>query len=187
MAKKYNPLEPVVSKRTYVIIGIIIVLIIGLTIILAPSNKTKIYNEYKLYASEEFTKDHPFYEITYRNGLFKKGLKSVLNNEEPVLVFISQQECQHCVIHIGPFQEYFYQTEANLKFDKIYYFNAQNSGKDFLKFQTSVDGVREDVPQLLLIVNGKVVKRFTFNEETSIQALNRKVKDFYIDVLDIIK
>ena len=66
--KKYNALEPQVSKWTYIIIGFVIVLIIGLLIGLQPSNqeKIKIFVNYDLVANDDFTEDHPFYEVSYR-------------------------------------------------------------------------------------------------------------------------
>jgi hypothetical protein len=187
MAKKYNPLEPQVSKRTYIIIISVLVVLLALIFILAPSNKTKIYNEYKAFATDDFTNEHPYYEITYKNGLFKKGLKSVLAKEEVVLIFVSNSRCQKCVTHIGAFEKYYNQLNVDEQINKIYYYNSTKSAKDFKNFQDNVYGVSTESPQMLLYVNGEIKKRFIFDDNTSSQSINRSVKDFYLDVLDIIK
>ena len=106
--KKYNSLEPQVSKWTYIIIGFVFVLIVGLLIGLQPSNKEKIFASYDAVSSEDFTEDHPFYEVSYRSSLFNKGLDKILENEEVVFLYVGYNGCAPCNAHIGAFQKYFY-------------------------------------------------------------------------------
>lgn len=185
--KKYNALEPQVSKWTYIIIGFIIVLIIGLLIGLQPSNHEKIFLSYDLVANEDFTEDHPFYEVSYRSSLFDKGLDKILEEEEIVFLFVGYNSCAPCNAHIGAFQKYFFSENVDDVVDRIYYFNAMANEKDYYALYDNVVGVGEETPQLLLIINGEIVKKFTVQSADNLQIINSSVKTFFIDALEEIE
>ena len=181
--KKYNALEPQVSKWTYIIIGFVIVLIIGLLIGLQPSNQEKIFVNYDLVANDDFTEDHPFYEVSYRSSLFSKGLDKILENEEIVFLYVGYNGCQSCAAHIGAFQKYFFSENVDDVVDRIYYFNATSNEKDFYALYDNVAGIGEETPQLVLIINGEIVKSFTVQSADNTQIINSSVRTFFIDAL----
>ena len=182
--KKYNALEPQVSKWTYIIIAAIIVVIIGLIIGLQPSNREKIFASYDLVASSDFTEDHPFYQVSYRSSLFKKGLDKIVENEEVVFLYVGYNGCASCNAHIGAFQKYFFSEGVDDVVDQIYYFNATSNEKDFYALYDNIEGIGEETPQLVLIINGEIVKKFTVQSADNTQIINSSVKSFFIDALE---
>lgn len=182
--KKYNALEPQVSKWTYIIIGFVIVLIVGLLIGLQPSNREKIFASYDLVASDDFTENHPFYEVSYKSSLFNQGLDKILENEEVVFLYIGYNGCASCNAHIGAFEKYFYSENVDDVVDQIYYFNATSNEKDFYALYDNVLGIGEETPQLLLIINGEIQLSFTVQSADNTQLINSSVKAFFIDALE---
>jgi hypothetical protein len=181
--KKYNSLEPQVSKWTYIIIATVMVILIGLLIGLQPSNRDKIFASYDLVANSDFTEDHPFYEVSYRSSLFNQGLDKILEQEEVVFLYVGYNGCQSCVAHIGAIQKYFYGENVDDVVDQIYYFNAVKNEKDFYALFDNVTGITEETPQLVLIVNGKIVKTFTVQSADNLQLINSSVRQFFVDAL----
>ena len=181
--KKYNPIEPQVSKWTYIAIAGIFVLILGLVIGLQPSNSKKVYDAYKNFASADFTEDHPFVEVSYRNKLFSSGLEKIIDQDEIVILYVGYNQCQSCIAHIGAFQKYFYSVGLSDKVDQIYYFNALANQKDFAALQTNLEGITGETPQLLVYLNGKLEMVFTVQSADNTQVINNSVKTFFEQVL----
>ena len=181
--KKYNALEPQVSKWTYIIIASVMVVIIGLLIILQPSNQDKIFASYDPVANDDFTEDHPFYEVSYRSSLFNQGLDKILEKEDVVFLYVGSNTCQSCVAHIGAIQKYFYSENVDEKVNQIYYYNAVKNEKDFIALFDNVTGITESTPQLLLIVDGEISLKFTVQSADNAQLINSSVRQFFVDAL----
>ena len=177
--KKYNQIDPQVSKWTYIIILSVFILIIGLIIGLQPSNSRKVYDAYKNVASSDFTEDHPFYEIGYRDRFLNKGLESVLEQEKFVILYVGYNQCQSCINHIGAFQRYFYSEGLDAFVDHVYYLNVANNLNDFQAFIDNVSGAKEETPQLVLFIDGQMVQSFVVQSADNTETINSSVRQFF--------
>ena len=193
MADKYTKVKPKVHPLTITAIVGFFVLIIALIIVLQPSNKDRIYNAYDPYASNDFTEEHPFYEVQYKSSLFKKGLKKIIENEELVFVFIGYPGCSSCQAHIGSIQKYYEQLELNAHVDMIYYFDPQKdadsegNSEQFEAFRNDFEDVKTTTPQLIVFKDGEILKQFEVASGDDSQLINRSVRKFFEEVIDLVK
>jgi len=186
MADKYTKVQPKVHPFTISAIIGALVIVIALIIVLQPSNQQVIYNQYELYATNDLTEDHPFYEVNYKSSLFKKGLDNIIEDEELVFVFISSPDCTSCQAHIGAFQKYFEELGMSDYIDLIHYYDPGKSVVQFENFRTEYEGVAESTPQMIVFQNGEILTQFEPVSGEAGQALNRSVRDFYEDVIDLL-
>lgn len=182
MADKYTKVQPKVHPLTISAVIGFFVIIIGLVIVLQPSNRKSVYNQYEAFASSYFTEDHPFYEVNYGSSLFKKGLKKIIEKEDIVVVYIGYPGCTSCQKHMGPFQRYYEELEMDKYFDQIYYYNPTKKPAHFENFMADFEGIKETTPQLVVFQDGKIIYQFEVADVEDSQALNRSVKDFYKEV-----
>lgn len=182
MADKYTKVQPKVHPLTISAIVGFFVLIIALVIVLQPSNKKSVYNQYEAFATGDLTEDHPFYEVNYKSSLFKKGLKKIIEKDEIVVVYIGSPDCTSCQKHIGAFQKYYEQQEMQSYFDTIYYYNPVKSTDQFDQFIEDFEGVKETTPQLIVFKNGEILTQFVVVNAEDSQIVNRSVRDFYKEV-----
>lgn len=181
---KYSTLKPKVHPLTIAgIIGFFLV-VFGLILILQPNKQTQIYNAYMGVAvearTEGLTEDNPFKEVTYKGGLFNKGLEDILKDEELVLVYIGTPTCSVCVSHIGAFQSYFESRDVDQLTNHIYYLNSLTDTESILKLQEAFpDAVTSVTPQLLAFKNGEVVETFQVLSSTVVSEMNSSVRNFY--------
>ena len=187
MADKYSKVKPKIHPLTISAIVGFFVLVIALIIVLQPTNKDLIYSAYSPYATNDLTEDHPFYELNYESSLFKKGLKKVIEDEELVFVYIGSPDCTSCQSHIGAFQKYYDQLEINAYTDTIYYLNPTSDLDKFADFIFDYEGVEDTTPQFIVFQNGEILYQFEVVSATDTQLLNRSVRDFYEDVIDLLE
>ena len=192
MADKYTKVKPKVHPITISAIVGFFVLVIALIIVLQPSNQEVIYNQYELTATNDFTENHPFYEVNYKSTLFNKGLDKIIENEELVFVYIGSPDCESCQKHIGAFQKYFESENVSDYVDLIYYYNPSYNLVQFENFQEAYEGVEDFTPQLIVFQNGEILHQFEVDEteptatKTAEQILNANVRDFYETVIDLL-
>jgi thiol-disulfide isomerase/thioredoxin len=186
MADKYTKVKPKVHPLTISAIVGFFVLIIALIIVLQPTNRESIYNAYSPFSTNDLTEDHPFFEVNYKSTLFKKGLKAIIEDEDLVFVYVGSPDCTSCQAHIGAFQKYYESLEMNDYVDTIYYINPSSSLEQFNDFVTDFEGVQEATPQLLVFQNGEILYQFEVVSAEDTQLLNRSVRDFYEDVIDLL-
>ncbi|BCR36212.1 thioredoxin family protein [Mariniplasma anaerobium] len=186
MADKYTKVKPKVHPITITAIVGFFVLIVALIIILQPTNRESIYNAYSPYSTNDLTEDHPFYEVNYKSTLFKKGLKSIIEDEALVFVYIGSPDCTSCQAHIGAFQKYYESLEMDQYVDTIYYLNPSEDLDQFEDFVLDYEGVKETTPQLIVFQDGEILYQFEVVSAEDSQLLNRSVRDFYEDVIDLL-
>ncbi|MDY0295472.1 MAG: hypothetical protein RBQ71_06660 [Acholeplasmataceae bacterium] len=185
---KYSQAQPKVSPITWISIAGFFVVILAIIFIFSPNNQEKIYNAYTTYGVEDLPKDHPFYQVDYNGGLFKKGLEDLLEKEEVVILYIGYAQCSGCQAHIVPFATYFESTGMNEYVDKVYYMDVTQDGKGFEALAAKYAGIVDSTPQLILFINGEMADIYAAaNADTSSTALiNSNVRNFYEDAIDII-
>jgi thiol-disulfide isomerase/thioredoxin len=186
MADKYTKVKPKVHPITIAAIVGFFALIIILIVILQPTNKESIYNAYSPYSTNDLTEDHPFYEVNYKSTLFNKGLKSMIEDEALVFVYIGSPDCTSCQAHIGAFQKYYDSLEMNTYVDTIYYLNPSDNINQFEDFIADYEGITETTPQFIVFQDGEILSQFEVVTGEASQALNRSVRDFYEDVIDLL-
>lgn len=186
MADKYTKVKPKVHPITITAIVGFFVLIIALIIILQPTNRESIYNAYSPYSTNDLTEDHPFYEVNYKSTLFKKGLKTMIEDEDLVFVFIGSPDCTSCQAHIGAFQKYYDSLEMDTYVDTIYYLNPTENLDQFDDFVADYEGVAESTPQFIVFQDGVILDQFVVQTGEASQLLNRTVRDFYEEVIDLL-
>lgn len=179
---KYSKTEPGLNKWSIIgLLGFFVVLI-GLILLLQPSNEQKIYEKYELYGAT-LEEEHPFYEVNYENKLFRKGLKGIIESEEVVVVLIGNQQCEICVRHIGPIANYFYSTGMDEVVDKIYYFDPATDDEALLKLSGDYLGITANVPQLLVFKNNQVDSVFTVASNDNLQLINSSLNTFFTQAI----
>lgn len=189
MADKYTKVKPKVHPLTISAIVGFFVLVIALIIVLQPTNKDLVYSQYSQFASNDLTKDHPFYEVNYKSTLFSKGLKKVIENEDIVFVYIGSPGCESCQAHIGAFQKYYDQLELNAYIKTIYYLNPSTDLTQFEEFMADFEDVKGETPQLIVFKNGEILDQFEVADETvsphltAEQRINASVRKFYERVI----
>jgi thiol-disulfide isomerase/thioredoxin len=186
MADKYTKVKPKVHPITIAATVGFFVVIIALIIILQPTNRERIYNAYSPYSTNDLTEDHPFYEVNYKSTLFKKGLKSIIEEEDLVFVYVGSPDCTSCQAHIGAFQKYYDSLSMNEYVDTIYYINPSEDIDQFEDFVADYEGVAETTPQLIVFQDGEILTQFVVQTGEVSQLLNRSVRDFYEDVIDLL-
>ena len=186
MADKYNKLAPKVHPLTYVSILGFFVIVFGIIFALKPTNQEVIYASYEATATSDFTEDHPFYQVQYESSLFKVGLDKIIDKNEIVLVYVGYASCASCQAHIGAFQKYFYSQNFDDFTQTIYYFNLEADQDGFTAFKTDFAEVTDSTPQLMVFQNGVVIQTFTPVSTEDTQALNRSVRDFYDNAIQLI-
>lgn len=186
MADKYTKVKPKVHPLTISAVVGFFVIIIALIIVLQPSNEKSIYNAYSPFSTNDLTEDHPFFEVSYKSTLFKKGLKAIIEDEALVFVYVGSPDCTSCQAHIGAFQKYYDSLGMNDYVDTIYYINPSSIGDQFNDFVTDYEGVEEVTPQLIVFQNGEILDQFEVVSAEDTQLLNRSVRDFYEEVIDLL-
>ncbi len=186
MADKYTKVAPKVHPITISAIVGFFVLVIALIIVLQPSNQQSIYNSYELYASNDFTEEHPFYEVNYKSSLFNKGLDKLIQDEELVLVYIGFPTCESCQAHIGAFQKYYESLNMSEYVSKVYYYNPMTNQQQFENFREAYTDVKEVTPQLIMFKDGEIIKSFEVQSSEDTQLINRSVRRFYEDVIELL-
>ncbi len=186
MADKYTKVKPKIHPITISAIVGFFVLVIALIIVLQPSNQQTIYNSYELYATNDLTEDHPFYEVNYKSTLFNKGLDKIIENEELVLVYIGSPSCTSCQAHIGAFQKYYESLNMTEYLDLIHYYDPTKNLDQFANFQADYEGIKDATPQLVLFKDGEILLQFEVVSAEDTQLLNRSVRDFYEEIIDLL-
>jgi thiol-disulfide isomerase/thioredoxin len=186
MADKYTKVQPKVHPFTISAIIGFIVIVVALIIVLQPSEKETIYNSYELYATNDFTEDHPFTKVEYKSSLFNKGLDKIIPEEELVLVYIGAPSCTSCQAHIGAFQKYYEELNFSEYVDEIKYYDPSLNLTQFENFRTAYEGVADTTPQLIMFQNGEILYQFEVVSAEDTQLLNRSVRDFYEEVIDLL-
>ena len=182
---KYSKVEPKIHPITIISIVGFFVVIFGLLLIFQPSNKEKIQDAYALY-NVELADDHPFYQVDYSGGLFKKGLKKIIGSDDVVIVYVGFAQCPACQTHIKGFASYFASEGADEYASTIYYIDPTQNQGDFIKFQEAFPQITNSTPQLLVFVDGELVRQFTPGQSTVQTEINRNIRDFYRAVVTLI-
>lgn len=176
---KYAKVTPKIPKSVLISIISVFVLIIAVILLTTPSNEGAIYSSYKDNATDDFTENHPFYQVNYNNRLFRPGLKSIIEEEDIVIVFIGFATCPSCQAHIGAFERYFYSENMNQYTDKFYYHNIVADQTGYEAFNLDYEQVSGNVPQLMVFKDGVFVNSFSPASADNAQAINASVRDFF--------
>jgi len=175
---KYSKVEPKVHPITIVSIVGFFVIIFGLLLIFQPSNQEKIQDAYALY-NVTITDDHPFYQVDYSGGLFKQGLKRIISKDDVVVVYVGFASCPACQTHIKGFESYYRSEGLDDHVSTIYYLDPTQNQGDFVKFQEAFPQISNSTPQLLVFIDGELVRQFTPGQSTVQTEINRNIRDFY--------
>lgn len=178
MANKYHNLEPKVPKEViYALIGFVVI-VLALILIIRPSASEKFYNEFSAQAvTSDFTEDHPFYELTYKQ-LVKK-----LENEENVIVLFGSSASDVTVAYLGSYQKYYESLDVDSYSEYIYFFDIGDNSDEFAELVDTYEDVTASTNQLILFMNNEVAVQFTSNGTTDAQAINRASRDFFEDAI----
>ncbi|MFU8792753.1 MAG: hypothetical protein ACNA7K_01895 [Acholeplasmataceae bacterium] len=174
---KYAKVTPKIPKSVLISIISVFVVIIAIIILTTPSNEGAIYTSYKDNANADFTENHPFYQVNYNDRLFRRGLETIIEEEEVVIIFIGFATCPACQQHIGAFERYFYSEGMDQYTDTFYYHNIVADQTGFEAFGLAHAQVSGSVPQLLVFKNGVFVN--AFSPSTTGQTINASVRDFF--------
>lgn len=185
---KYNQNQATIHPITWAAIGGFFVVILALLLIFSPNNQERIYNAYTAYGVTELPKDHPLYQVDYEGGLFKKGLEDIIEKDEVVVLLIGFAACPGCQSHVAPLSKYFESTGMNEYVDRIYYLDTTKDLNGFEKLAATYPEIVETTPQIILFINGELVKLYTPDQaDTSTEtAINRNMRDFFEDSIDLI-
>jgi thiol-disulfide isomerase/thioredoxin len=193
MADKYSKVTPKVHPLTLAIIAGFFAVIIGLILIFTPSNQEKIYDAYKNGSDTTFfTEDHPFFEVTYKGSLFRRGLERIIEKEEIVVLYIGAPSCAGCLKHIGAFDHYFDLENMNDFTDRIYYLDSVNDLKGFKELFEKFQQVTAATPQLIVFKDGAILATYTAPTapapgQTERQAINKAVQTFFNGVVKTLR
>ncbi|MFP4187109.1 MAG: hypothetical protein ACLFSU_02935 [Acholeplasmataceae bacterium] len=194
MADKYNRVEPKVPPLTIAILVSLVVIIVAIIVFTRPSDAEQIHAEYTVTARTDLTEEHPFKSVEYEDGFLgmREGLKSMIEDEEYLLVYFGHAECESCLAHVAPYESYFFDEGVDEYFDHIYYYNPLDESSTFETIQTDHEGIRGSVPQLVLFVDGEVEvahepPETSEDQEPSERQINRRVMEFYLDVLEVVE
>lgn len=175
---KYTKVEPKIHPITIASIVGFFVVIFGLLLIFQPTNQEKIYDAYALY-NIEITEDHPFYQVNYRGGLFKKGLSKIIEQEEVVVVYVGFASCPACQTHVVGFESYYHSEGLDEHISQIYYIDPTQNQGDFENFQKAFLDIQNTTPQILVFMDGEIVLTYSPGESTEQTEINRSIRDFY--------
>jgi hypothetical protein len=189
MADKYSKVTPKVHPLTVAIIAGFFVVIIGLILIFTPSNQEKIYDAYKSGSNTNFfTEDHPFFEVTYKGSLFRRGLERIIEKEEIVVLYIGTTSCAACLKHIGAYDHYFDLEKMSDFVDRIYYLDSATDLNGFKELFENYQQITAATPQLIVFKDGEILATYTAPTtipptQTEAQAINSAVQLFYRNVV----
>ncbi|MFU8793295.1 MAG: hypothetical protein ACNA7K_04645 [Acholeplasmataceae bacterium] len=149
------------------------------TVITDPiaSNKASIYDSYKDTATSDFTENHPFYQVNYKDRLFGRGLESIIAEEDVVIIFIGFATCPACQQHIGVFERTFYSEGMDHYTDTFYYHNIVADQAGYEAFRLAHTQVLGSVPQLLVFREGIFMGSYSPSE--IMQPIDMAVRDFF--------
>lgn len=182
MADKYNKLEPKVPKEVIYGLAGFLILIVALFFIIKPNNQEKVYQAFSATTtSEDFTEEHPFYEVNYKQ-LMKK-----IESETYVFVFIGSPDNTASAAYIGAFQKYYESEGADAYTDYIYYYNPLDDDDNFEDLIDEFELVTTSGNQLLLFVDGLDTVAFEQNGTDDSQLINRASRDFFEDAVEAIE
>ncbi|MBE0700794.1 MAG: hypothetical protein IH571_03810 [Acholeplasmataceae bacterium] len=189
MADKYTKVDPRIHPLTIASVVAFFVIIFGIIVFTTPSNEQKIYNAYTLVATNDFTEEHPFYEVNYKSGFLglNRGLTKILEKEEVVFLYIGDETCESCQLHIGAFQKYFYSEGVDEVVEHIYYFNPLMDTQSFDLLRAAYPSITATTPQIIVFKNGEYLNRFAPGSATTTQAINSSVKNFFLDTLGMLE
>ena len=175
---KYSKVEPKIHPITIASIIGFFVVVFGLILIFQPTNQEKIHEAYALY-NVEITEDHPFYQVNYRGGLFKKGLNKIISQEEVVVVYVGFAACPACQTHVKGFESYYHSEGLDEHVSRIYYIDPTQNQGDFENFQEAFPEILNTTPQILVFMGGEIVESYSPGESTEQTEINRSIRDFY--------
>lgn len=182
MADKYNKLEPKVPKEVLYGLAGFFILIVALFFIIRPNNQEKVYQAFStVTTSEDFTEEHPFYEVSYKQ-LMKK-----IESETYVFVFIGSPDNTSSAAYIGAFQKYYESEGADEYAEYIYYFNAIDDLSGLNDLSEDFELVDGSGNQLVLFINGEDSVAFEENGTSDSQLINRASRDFFEDAIEAIE
>lgn len=183
---KYTKVQPKVHP--YTIIGIVgfFIVVFGLIFIFQPSKEQLIYRAYTTVTvankTSGLTEDHPFKDISYRGGLFSKGLDKVIEQEEIVVLYIGTPTCSVCVQHIGAFQRYFFEEKIDEYVDQIYYLNPTTDQRGFNQMVEKYQQIGAFTPQLIIFKDGQIIGSFEVESNDNVQTMNSSVRTFFRNI-----
>lgn len=186
MPDKYTKVEPKIHPITLIAIISFFLIIVTLIFVFKPKDDTVIYSSYEPYATADFTEDHPFVSALYSSTLFKRGLDKIIDKDEIVALYVGFPGCPSCQKHIGAYQKYYYSTGFDEYVSKIYYLNASEHSDDANALIADFPDIEATTPQLLIFHNGELIAIFEPISSEDIPAINRSVRDFYLDAIDLI-
>ncbi|MBU1093071.1 MAG: hypothetical protein KKH01_01270 [Firmicutes bacterium] len=186
MSDKYTKVEPKIHPITIIAIVSFFVVVLAIIFIFKPSDQTVIYKAYEPYATSDFTEDHPFVTVAYDSKLFNKGLDKILSEDEIVILYIGYPTCPSCQAHIGAFEKYFYSEGFDAYANQIYYMDPNDDLDSVNLVIENYPDVEATTPQLLVFQNGELISIFTPLSSEDATAINRSVRDFYLDAIDLI-
>jgi thiol-disulfide isomerase/thioredoxin len=189
MAKVYNQVKPKVPKEVIYGFVAVLVVIIGLFLFTLESNASKIYSAYEP-TTATLTEDHPFYEVTYRGGLFSEGIKDKIANDETFLLYIGSPLCPACVQTIGQVESFFRDNNVGVDayLDQIYYYQdflGGNATADRNDFLADFPSITRKTPQFILFIDGEVVLEYIAPAEGGNVATN--VRNFFVDARTLLR
>lgn len=184
---KYSQGNRISPATLYAMLGFIVV-VFAIIAIFSPSNQEKIYNAYQAYGVTTLPEDHPFYQVDYDGGLFSKGVEDYITSGEPTIVVLGFASCGGCQAHITPFATYFESTGVSEFIDRVYYYDVSVDQKGFAEFQGMFPEIPGSTPQIILFMDGEIVAHYFATTENATNAtdINRNVRDFYEDALELI-
>lgn len=186
MSDKYTKVEPKIHPVTLIAIITFFVVIISLIFIFKPNDQTVIYTSYEPYATSDFTEDHPYVSVNYNSKLFNRGLDKIITKEETVVIYMGFPGCPSCQAHIGAFEKYYHSTGFDEYASKIYYLNASEKPDDANALVADFPDIQATTPQLLVFHNGELIAIFEPISSDDATAINRSVRDFYEETIDLI-
>lgn len=185
---KYNKSQAPIHPITWITIASIFVVILGIIIIFTPNNQEKIYNAYVANGVTTLSKDHPLKQVTYNGGLFQKGLKKIIEQEEVVVLYIGYAQCPGCQSHITPVANYFNSTGMNQYTDHVYYIDIVQDTKGFEILRSQYALIQAATPQIALFINGELVDIYNaaISNPTTPQQINAAISGFYTKAIGLI-
>ncbi|MCF7931532.1 MAG: hypothetical protein K9L02_08500 [Acholeplasmataceae bacterium] len=186
MSDKYTKVEPKIHPITLISIISFFVIIVTLIFVFKPTDSTVIYKSYEPYATADFTEDHPYVTAKYDGSLFKKGLDKIIEKDEVVILYVGFAGCPSCQAHIGAFQKYYSSTGFDAYTSQIYYLNVSENPNEADALIADFPDIQATTPQLLVFHNGELIAIFEPISSEDATAINRSVRDFYEETIDLI-
>lgn len=178
MANRYKKLQPKLKPLPFIIMGVIIVLFVVFLIIMTPTAKQRIANDYNARGAE-IPKDHVFVEISYKEYEKKR------DNKENFVLYIGALDCQSCITEIKYYDMYFKSEGLEDSLKNVYYINSKKlSEKQIETLQTLIQK-EFATPQLMYFHQGSMLytkSDLKYTEQTD--KIPGQVQLFYKDVLE---